>query len=140
MNLSTVKYSISVEASTANLAEVRKFVTLRSEEHQIPQKAAADITLAVDEAYTNIIKHAYRSRNQKPVNIEIGFDEKQIRIKITDEGESFNLDEYSKPDIVERIKNKQRGGMGVYLIRELMDQVTYKRVGEKNEIEMIKLL
>lgn len=57
-----------------------------------------------------------------------------------DEGESFKPDEYKAPDILKRIKNKQRGGMGVFLIQKLMDQVQYNRKGTLNEIRMVKHL
>jgi serine/threonine-protein kinase RsbW len=50
------------------------------------------------------------------------------------------VEAYNEPDIKERIKNKQRGGMGVYLIRKLMDNVQYNRSGRMNEIRMIKHL
>jgi len=136
----TTKYSISVEASTAYLAEVRNFVAHHALAHGIPEKDISEIRLAVDEAYTNIIKHAFKNKPKKPVNIEIGFEDGLIWITITDEGESFDPSTYSEPDLLKRIKNKQRGGMGVYLIRKLMDQVQYKRIGDINEIKMVKLL
>jgi serine/threonine-protein kinase RsbW len=57
-----------------------------------------------------------------------------------DEGKSFDPNTYSEPDLMQRIKEKKRGGMGVYLIRKLMDQVQYNRKGETNEIRMVKKL
>lgn len=140
MSSKAIKYSISVEASTAYLAEVRNFVANHALAHGVSEKDISEIRLAVDEAYTNIIKHAYKNKPKKPVNIEIGFEDALIWVTITDEGESFDPSTYSEPDLLKRIKNKQRGGMGVYLIRKLMDQVQYKRIGEINEIKMIKLL
>ncbi len=134
------KYSISVEASTAYLAEVRDFVANHASEKGLSEKDISEIRLAVDEAYTNIIKHAYKNRPKKPVQIEIGFEDSQLWISITDEGESFDPSSYNEPDLMKRIKNKQRGGMGVYLIRKLMDHVQYNRKGNLNEIKMVKHL
>ena len=55
-----------------------------------------------------------------------------------DQGDSFNEKGYSIPDIREQIKNKKRGGMGVYLIHKLMDNVNYLTNNEENEIRMYK--
>jgi len=133
-------HSISVEASTSQLAKVRDFVADHAEKLGLSEKEIGNIRLAVDEAYTNIIKHAYKNIPAKPVDIELGYDGSQLWISIKDEGESFDPGTYSEPDLRQRIKNKQRGGMGVYLIRKLMDNVQYNRHGHTNEIRMIKHL
>jgi serine/threonine-protein kinase RsbW len=132
--------TLSVEASTEHLAEVRDFVAAHAEQRGLSQKEISEIRLAVDEAYTNIIKHAYKGDGQKQVNIEIGSDASRLWISLIDEGKSFDPSTYSEPDLLKRIKEKKRGGMGVYLIRKLMDQVQYNRKGQKNEIRMVKNL
>ncbi len=133
-------YTLSVDSSTKHLSEVRDFVAQHAQNIGLSEKDISEIRLAVDEAYTNIIKHAYKNRPSKPVKIEIGFDSKKLWISIMDEGESFKPEEYKAPDILKRIKNKQRGGMGVFLIQKLMDQVQYNRKGSMNEIRMVKNL
>ncbi|SMO82936.1 ATP-binding protein [Gracilimonas mengyeensis] len=132
--------TLSVEASTEHLAEVRDFVAAHAEKIGLSQKDISEIRLAVDEAYTNIIKHAYKNSNSKKVNIEIGSDSNQLWISLMDEGKGFDPSSYSEPDLIKRIKQKKRGGMGVYLIRKLMDQVQYTRKGQTNEIRMVKNL
>lgn len=133
-------HSISVEANTSQLAKVRDFVAEYALSLGLSDKEIGNIRLAVDEAYTNIIKHAYKNIPAKPVNIQMGSNGSQLWISIKDEGESFDPATYSEPDLKKRIKNKQRGGMGVYLIRKLMDSVQYTRTGQMNEIKMIKHL
>ncbi|WP_018127395.1 ATP-binding protein [Balneola vulgaris] len=133
-------HSLSVEASTAQLAKVRDFVAAYAKDLGLSDKEIGNIRLAVDEAYTNIIKHAYKNLPSKPVSIELGSTGDQLWISIKDEGESFDPSTYNEPDLKERIKNKQRGGMGVYLIQKLMDNVQYKRSGRMNEIRMVKYL
>lgn len=134
------KYSLTVDSSTKHLAEVRDFVAGHAQTVGLSEKIIDEIRLAVDEAYTNIIKHAYKNTPQKPVRIEVGIDKSKLWISIKDEGEGFKPDEYRAPDILKRIKNKQRGGMGVYLIQKLMDQVQYNQKGGVNEIRMVKNL
>ncbi|MDR9418383.1 ATP-binding protein [Gracilimonas sp.] len=132
--------TLSVDASTEHLAEVRDFVAAHAEDIGLSDKVISDIRLAVDEAYTNIIKHAYKNTPSEKVDIEIGSDATQLWISLMDRGESFDPSTYSEPDLMKRIKQKKRGGMGVYLIRKVMDQVQYNRKGKKNEIRMVKKL
>lgn len=131
-------HTLSVEASTEHLAEVRDFVASHAENIGLNQKMISEIRLAVDEAYTNIIKHAYGNNSAETVDIEIGSDDDQLWITLIDSGKSFDPESYREPDLMKRIKEKKRGGMGVYLIRKVMDQVQYNRKGKSNEIRMIK--
>lgn len=102
------------------------------------EQEIADIRLAVDEAYTNIIKHAYKNDRQKAVDIELGCDQSELWIALLDTGNAFDPNNYKKPDIREKIKRKKRGGVGVYLIRELMDEVEYQTDESTNTIRMTK--
>ena len=133
-------YLLTVDSTTKHLAEVRDFVDIHTKSVGFSEKDISEIRLAVDEAFTNIIKHAYKNTPSKPVKIELGYNTTQLWISIMDEGESFKPNDYKAPDILKRIKNKQRGGMGVFLIQKLMDQVHYNRVGKMNEIRMVKNL
>lgn len=133
-------HTLSVKASTEHLAQVRDFVAVHAQDMGLSDKDVSDIRLAVDEAYTNIIKHAYQNNPSEEVNIEIGSDSSKLWISLMDEGKSFDPNNYSEPDLLKRIKAKKRGGMGVYLIKKLMDQVQYNRKGEMNEIRMVKKL
>lgn len=133
-------HTLSVDSSTKHLAEVRDFVAGHARNLGLPEKDISEIRLAVDEAYTNIIKHAYKNSPAQPVTVTWGNDDEKLWISITDEGEGFNPEEYQAPDILKKIKNKQRGGMGVFLIQKLMDKVQYNRTGSVNEITMVKNL
>jgi serine/threonine-protein kinase RsbW len=134
----TTTYQIRVKASTKNLAEVRDFISDHAINEGFSPDSVADLCLAVDEAYTNIIKHAYHFDTSKSVKIDLEFDNKQICVRLTDHGESFDEKKYVMPDISEQIKNKRRGGMGVYLIHKLMDEVSYDSTEKENIIQMCK--
>jgi len=131
-------YQITVAASTKNLAKVREFISEHATSEGFSPQTVADLCLAVDEAYTNIIKHAYKFDASKSVKIDLEFDDQKLSVRLRDKGESFNEDKYVMPDISEQIKNKRRGGMGIYLMKKLMDKVTYDTSGSENEIIMLK--
>ncbi len=130
--------SISVPASTAYISAVRDFVGLYANKFGFSDTEVDEIRLAVDEAYTNVIKHAYQYDENQRVLISIGAMNDEFWVSITDHGRAFNPELYSEPDIKERIRLKKRGGVGVYLIRRLMDAVEYSNMDGVNEIRMTK--
>lgn len=133
-------HKLKVDASTEHLAKVRDFVAAHASQMGLSDKDISDVRLAVDEAYTNIIKHAYQNKSSNPVEIEIGHNNSELWISLSDHGHPFDPSGYQEPDIFQRIKDKKRGGMGVYLIRKLMDHVQYNTRGKTNEIRMVKNL
>lgn len=135
---STSTYQINISASTQNLSDVRDFITSYAETCGFMADQIANIRLAVDEAVTNIIKHAYQNDTSKEINITLKISDSQFCILLTDTGKTFNFNDYELPDIKKQIEQKKRGGMGVYLIHSLMDNVSYTRKGRKNRMKMCK--
>ena len=134
----STSHSINVSSSTEHLREVRKFVQNFVQQFDVNKKNLDEIILAVDEAYTNIIKHAYNNDSNHTVKIELGTSTDTLWVRLSDTGHHFNPDEYHPPDLLKRIKNKQRGGMGIYLINKFMDSVEYSSAGKTNTILMRK--
>lgn len=131
-------YHKSITASTENLSEVRKFIGTHAKSHGFNSQQIADIRLAVDEAITNIIKHAYKGDSSNSINIEVSLESDHICIQLQDRGKTFKMRRFSEPDIKRKIKEKKRGGMGVFLIHSLMDEVSYTQKNGANEIVMCK--
>ncbi|HYW34361.1 MAG TPA: ATP-binding protein [Balneolaceae bacterium] len=130
--------TMTVRASTDYLADVRDFVAKQAASFGFGKEEISDIRLAVDEAFTNIIKHAYQNDEKQSVKISLGKNGDAFWISLLDTGRSFSLQNYEEPDVKERVRQKKRGGVGVYLIRKLMDDVSYRHEGTKNEIRMVK--
>ena len=117
---------------------MRNFVAKHAADFGFKKQDVADIRLAVDEAYTNIIKHAYNHDDSKWVNIKLGYNSDEFWVSLLDSGDTFDPTSYTKPDVERQIKEKRRGGVGVYLIKKLMDDVEYLKEGSQNKIRMIK--
>lgn len=129
---------MTVQASTENLAEVRNFVAKHASTFGFKKEEISDMRLAVDEAFTNIIKHAYGNDENQSVKIALSENDNTFAISLFDTGKSFSMDNYQEPDLEEKIRQKKRGGVGVYLIRQLMDEVNYLKEGNENIIRMTK--
>lgn len=131
---------MTVAASTEYLTKVRDFVAGHARDFGFSNEEIEDIRLAVDEAFTNVVKHAYRFDSSKNVKITLGTHNNEFWISLRDHGKSFNPKSYHEPDLVESIKKKRRGGIGIFLIKKIMDGVEYRRMGSSNEILMKKIL
>ena len=131
-------YKKTVGASTENLSEIRDFVGGHALDYGFDDRKVADIRLAVDEACTNIIKHAYGNDPEENLEITIEVDDEKFMIFLIDKGEGFDVKTYQKPNLKSQIEQKKRGGMGVHLMLNLMDEVTYKVKNNMNVLCMSK--
>ncbi len=101
-----------------------------------------DIGLAIDEACTNVITHSYRKEATGEIQVNIKMETNKITIILTDKGEEgqlFNPDTLSPLDKQEYLKRLTKGGLGVYIIKKIMDDVTYTvSPGVQNCLTMVK--
>lgn len=130
---------LQIKSRTEELANVRDFISAVTQEVQAPQEIAGDIILAVDEACTNIIKHAYKFDPNGDIKIKVKYSAKEIAVQIRDHGVSFSPESVPTPDLKQYFEEKRVGGLGMYLMKSLMDDVHYKCVpGKFNQVLLTK--
>jgi serine/threonine-protein kinase RsbW len=100
------------------------------------EELAYHINLVLTEAMTNAIRHANEDNPNKDLQITIQIEKRQLQIRVYDEGEGFDFAAVSAPEF----KYLDEHGRGVYIIRSLMDSVTYKRNKKGHVLEMVKSL
>lgn len=133
--------TLNIESRTERLIEVREFVATNATEFGFSDEEASKIALAVDEACTNVIKHAYRFDPSQLIAITIRPKNNAFEVSIVDSGNHFNPDEIHAPDMKEYLSHFRRGGLGMYLMKSLMDKVEYLiGPGKKNEVRLVKYL
>ncbi len=134
-NLNT--FSMQIASRTDNLEIIRMFVADIAKNLGMTEEAVYEIELAVDEACTNVIKHAYRFDSTQYIDITVQTNSRKLTIIISDRGVGFNPDQLESPEL--RIKKHARGGLGIALIRKVMDEVTFDiHPGQRNEVRMVK--
>jgi len=135
-----VEYQLKIPSQTENLELIRDFVSKVAQKVGFSDKDVGKIELACDEACTNVIKHAYNSKNGKnrlDVLVRVNFD--KLTLVVTDHGKGFDPKAVQMPDMKEYLAELKVGGLGVYLIRTLMDEVDYDiNPGVKNQVKMVK--
>ncbi|MCX6135797.1 MAG: ATP-binding protein [Ignavibacteriales bacterium] len=135
------KLTKTIESRTDNLLEVREFVLNAARHFGFGEEEASKIVLAVDEACTNVIKHAYQYAPDRSIEIVIRHEKDRLQITVIDDGKAFNPSAATLPDLKQHLSHYRRGGLGIYLMRTLMDKVEYKYApGKRNEVRLTKYL
>lgn len=129
---------MNISSTTQHLSDVRRFVQMHAEAAGFTEETIEQFKLAVDEACTNVIKHAYRDDDGGRIEISILVNDDRFVVTIRDEGRSFEIDKYRTPDIYQSIRNRKAGGYGIHLMRSLMDSVEYRQRGGSNEVQLTK--
>lgn len=133
--------SIRVESRTERLIMVREFVSDAARSFGFGDEDVSKIALAVDEACTNVIKHAYKFDPTRFIHVSIRSGNGTFEVAIQDDGLQFNPALVQKPDMKEYLSHYRRGGLGVYLMKSLMDKIEYDyKPGRLNEVRLIKYL
>lgn len=132
-------YRLKVSAATRNLEIVRNFVHQLAKTAGFTNEQIDQIELSVDEACTNVIKHAYHFDESKMIELEVVVDSEKMEIIITDYGGGFDPSKLDQPDINEFVKKAHPGGLGIHLMQKLMDDVKFNIIpGKKTEVHLIK--
>lgn len=135
------KYQLKIPSQSDNLVLIRELVSKVAEQVGFDNDEASKIELAVDEACTNVIKHAYGNNSDQMIDVMITIDKKKLIIIVSDKGKGFDPEQVQTPDLNESIREGRKGGLGICLIKTLMDQVDFQiKPGTKNQVRMVKYL
>jgi serine/threonine-protein kinase RsbW len=120
------------------LDEIRDFVAQIARDGGFSEKAIYSLQLAADEAASNIIEHAYEGVSDGSLDISCDMQSDIIVIIMYDSGKSFEISKVKQPNIKADLSERQIGGLGVYLMRKLMDEVSYESNSTGNMLTMTK--
>lgn len=135
------RFLLEVPSNTENLAMIRDFVSGIGTRAGLSASDVAKLELAVDEACANVIEHAYGPEVVKEVSVKATVDEETVQIDVIDTGRGWDPAGISQKNLEQLVAERKSGGLGMRLIRTLMDEVHYEVIpGQKNELRMIKRL
>lgn len=129
---------ITYPAKFEFLDEIRDFVAEIARQGGFTEKEVYSLQLAADEAASNIIEHAYEGIANASLDITCTMQGDAIVISMRDEGITFDPSKVKQPNLKAKLSERQIGGLGVYLMRKLMDEVSYESVGKSNILTMTK--
>jgi len=135
------KFTLQVPSSTENLALIREFVSSAAMQAGFDKKEIGKIELAVDEACANVIEHAYGHDLSKEVVVRAKLSDETFSIDIEDTGKGFDPQSIDQKELEKLISERKTGGLGMRLMKTLMDEVRYDiEPGKKNALHMMKRL
>ena len=126
-------------AQYISLDDIRTYVGEEARNAGLNDKGVYAVQLAVDEACTNIIDYAYGGESEQEIRVSCQITPDALQITIQDDGKPFDADTVAPPDLDAPLSERQVGGLGIFLINKLMDDVRYRSLGEVgNEIILKK--
>ena len=129
---------LKLSCCTSALVELRSFLQRSLEAYGFSEVDRHQVTLAVEEVCTNLIIHSHASNPKEVIYLEVKELKKKLAIEITDKGDAFNLLEYEVPDLKKVIEEKRKGGIGILLVKKIMDEIEFESKNGKNTCRLIK--
>ena len=126
-----------------DISEINKlavFIEELSEELVLTPELAFNLNLVLEEAVSNVIYYAYGEEKQKEISLTAKMSENNLIFVLTDSGKEFDPTKVSDADITLSAEEREIGGLGIFLIRQIMNLVEYQRIDGKNVLTMGKQL
>lgn len=135
------KYQFKFPGQSDNLQIIRDTVSRIARKAGFAEDDVSKIELAVDEACANVIKHAFTEMPARPIELEMIVEPQKLTIVVADKGRGFDVARLKKPNMDEYLSSMRVGGLGIYLIHTLMDEVKYdSSPGKGTTVTMVKFI
>ncbi|MBN2411607.1 SpoIIE family protein phosphatase [candidate division KSB1 bacterium] len=134
---STIKEQLKVPAHVDRLGDLRDFVTRVGKKHGYSERIINAFKLSIDEAATNIIKHAYRDW-EGDIVIRSLIKKNSLTFILIDKGKYFDPRQVKDPDLKKYVDIGKKGGLGIFMMRRLLDRIDYRKTENGNELWLTK--
>ena len=132
---------LTIAATVENIEAVTDFVNQQLEELACPMKAQMQINIAIDELFSNIAHYSYNPEiGQATVRVEVMENPLAVSITFIDNGVPFDPLSKEDPDLTLSTEERQIGGLGIYMVKESMDEITYEYKDGQNILSIKKCI
>lgn len=129
---------LTIGCSKHELVRLRQFTSDALDEKNVPDLQAHKLVLAVDEVCANLIIHANNCDPVNNIEFHIEFMPKQIVFTFKDKGVGFDINEYKSPSMNELVSTRRQGGLGLILVKRIMDKIEFSTEKNHNICRLIK--
>jgi serine/threonine-protein kinase RsbW len=133
-------FQMSVGVHPDGVAEVSAAFAGFAEVQALPEVVRRSVNVALDELLTNGLSHGMAGREGGSLTVEVELDQKRLTVTLTDDGPPFDPFRQAAPDTTLSVDERPIGGLGIHLVRELMDDVSYERREGQNVVVLVKQL
>jgi serine/threonine-protein kinase RsbW len=130
--------TLIIENDRSELNTVTNLVASLCAENAITHDVEYDLNLALDEIITNVIRHAFADGHPHQFTVRISVDRSEFVAQVEDDGREFNPVARPTPDLNAPLAERKVGGLGIHLVRNIMDSFVYERAGGKNLVTLRK--
>ena len=135
----TKSHRLTIKNEVEELSKLPEFVDTVCEEAGVDMALVASINLALEEAVTNVVLYAYQE-GKGTVDIDASYTPQYIKFIISDSGIPFDPTQKPEVDISLSAEEREIGGLGIHLVRQIMSEVQYERKEEKNILTLVRNL
>ncbi|HMN12295.1 MAG TPA: ATP-binding protein [Bellilinea sp.] len=125
-------------ADFKSLAKISQFIEESADRSGFAAEEIYSLTLAVDEACSNVIEHGFPPDNTESIEITVTDQPKTLEIDIIDKGIPFDLSKAGKVSLPKKISKRSEGGMGIFFIQQYIDVIQYRTEGGRNILSLVK--
>jgi len=129
-----------IENQIGELSSLADRIEELAEKWELSQALAMNINLVIEEAVSNIIFYAFTDKDKHEIKISVSLNNNKLMIKITDNGIPFNPLAQQQPDITLPAEERPIGGLGIFLISQIMDKMDYSRQKNWNILTLNKII
>jgi anti-sigma regulatory factor (Ser/Thr protein kinase) len=130
--------TIRISASVHEIERLNRLIRQFGELHDLPSRALYSVNLALDEVVSNIVLYGYEDSNDDPIVVKMEVRGAELMASVEDSGREFDPLSLPTPDLNAPLDQREVGGLGIHLMRSLMDEVAYRRHDGKNLLTMRK--
>jgi serine/threonine-protein kinase RsbW len=130
--------TIRLRAEVPEVERLNRLVRQFGELHDVPGRTLYAVNLAIDELVSNAILYAFDDPINQEIYIHLEADPQEVRAVISDGGREFDPLKQKIPDLTQPLEARVAGGLGIHLVRSLMDRLEYHRDGAKNVLTLRK--
>jgi len=132
-------YQYNIGCSLNNLKGIRDFIRESLKGHGVTDVVMNEIVLAIDEMCSNLMIHAHHCNPDHMLELHIRVPKKtELIFEIVDDGNVFDINNFMEPDLDNLVQEKRKGGLGIRLVKSIMDTVEYLHMGGKNVCRLTK--
>lgn len=129
---------LTVNNKIEELTRVERFLEELAHEWNLSEQLVLSLNLVIEEALTNTILYGFHDEENHVIEILFNLNAGIISITISDDADEYDPTQKSDPDILLSAEERPVGGLGIYLIRKIMDSVQYKRINNINNLILTK--
>jgi len=129
---------IELSPTLSAITRLKESIATFSEEQQLPHAVSFELTLALEEAVANIIQHGNLPQAGGRISLKLTSSEEQIDIELRDNGRPFDPLQAEPPDLGIPFMERDVGGLGIFYLRQLMDEICYRHENNENVLKMKK--